>query len=99
MVDFEFRIKNRDVLENLKTANASALEEHGEGKYLLRWLVEKQLMTIQDDYFWIDLGDSGWITLDVCEFTPEMLVMMFEMKPELATEEVLLALFRAAGMK
>jgi len=99
MVDFEFRIKKEEILKTLKAANDAAVTEHGEGEYLLMWQKTKYKLGIQDDYLFVNLDDDGWIAFDETDFTPEMLVLIIEQNTALATEEVLLALFRAVGMK
>jgi hypothetical protein len=99
MVDFEFRIKKEEILKTLKDANNAAVSEHGEGEYFLMWQKLKSKLAIQDDYLFVDLDDDGWIALDETDFTPDMLVLLIEKNAALATEEVLLALFRVVDMK
>ena len=99
MVDFQFTLSKTKLLENLKDANEFCATELGrDGEAYFCWQKDNLKFDIQEDFLMAEDG-FNWITVDGNDFTSDMLVALIEENPALATEEVMLALFRAVGMK
>jgi hypothetical protein len=87
MVDIEFKLSNEGLVKELDKGYdyAKTLDE----TLAFAWLVENKELKIQDDYFMIELDNGGWVSIDMKDFTSEMVAMILEEQPELATKDVL----------
>jgi hypothetical protein len=93
MVDIEVRLPKKGLIKVLDEAYDAACDVDLDIGFL--WTFEEGKLRIQDNFFMADLGDFGWISFDSKEFTVEMLEMILEENPKLATEGVFNALIAA----
>jgi len=99
MVNFEIVLERKDLLKTLKEANEYSMKINGsDGPGMILYGSEKKL-EIQDDFLMANIDNGSWIAVMSEDFTPEMMAFLFEVNIELATEEVLQALLKAAGIR
>ena len=96
-MDYELHFEKADLLKTLREAKeCSKRVDTTYSTFIMEG--EKLKLEIQDDFFMANMDNGGWISLFPEEFTPDMVVFLFEMNAGLATEEVLQALLKAAGI-
>ena len=99
MVDYEFTIGKEGLLNTLKVAGVHAQEQHGGDENNLIFKGEGFKFEIEDGFLMVQLKQGGWISVMPEDITPEIMILWFETNNALATEEVLQALLKAAGIK
>ena len=99
MVDYEFAIGKKDLLKTLKDASDSAHEKHGGELENLIFGGDGFKFEIEDGFLMTQLEGGGWIAVMPEDITPEMMIIWFETNAALATDGVLQALLKAAGIK
>ena len=99
MVDYEFTISKEGLLDALKVASVNAQEQHGGEEKNLIFKGDGFKFEIEDGFLMVQLKQGGWIAVMPEDISPEIMVMWFETNASLATEEVLQALLKAAGIK
>ena len=97
MVDVEFKLPKEGLIKKLDEGYDYAIK--ADAMCAGMWLVSDCELEIQADMLFVDLGEYGWVGLSPEEFTSEMIVMMLETKPELATPEVLNAFIATRAVK
>jgi hypothetical protein len=98
MVDYEFVIDDKDLIVSLKEAREYSKRVGGEEKRFV-FAGENLGLRIQDDFLMVETANGGWIAITPEDFSSEMMILLLEGNTLLATEEVLQALLRAAGIE
>lgn len=94
MVGYRFRLGKDVWFTELVEGHAYAQREEPE-EGMFSWESGKEEIKIQDDYFFVDLGNRGWLDFNPKDFTSEMVAMIFELNPNVATKEVQEAFWKA----